>query len=73
VLTLGFLDFGRTAHVGPGFVYLQKGAEFAYGVNDPTLTERLELLHTPKGRYCGQWYPVIVVGRVETPHEPEGH
>lgn len=72
MLTLGFLDFGRTTHVGPGFVYLEKGAKVAYGVDDPVLAERLELLHTLKGRDCGQWYPVIVVGRVKTPHESRG-
>jgi len=73
VLALGFLDFGRTAHVGPGLIYLEKGAKFAYGVDDPVLAERLELLHTLKGRDCGQWYPVIVVRIMETPHESEGH
>jgi len=73
VLALGLLDFGRTTHVGPGFIYLEKGAKFAYGVNDPVLAERLELLHALEGRDCGQWYPVIVVSIVETPHESEGN
>jgi hypothetical protein len=53
VLTLGFLDFGRAAHIGSGFIYLEKGAESAYGVDDPVLAERLELLHSLEGRYCG--------------------
>lgn len=72
MLTLGFLNFGRTTHVGPRLVYLEEGAEFAYGVDDPVFAERLELLHTFKGRDCIQWYPVVVVGRMKTPHEPGG-
>lgn len=73
MLALGFLDFSRTTHTGPGFIYLEKCTELAYGIDDPALTECLELLHTLKGRDCSQWYPVIVVSRVETPHEPEEH
>ena len=72
MLALGFLDLGRSAHVGSGFIYFKEGAKFAYGVDDPVLAERLELLHTLEGCDCGQWYPVIVVRRVETPHESEG-
>lgn len=53
MLTLWFLDLGRTTHVGSGFIYLEKGAEFAYGVDDPVLAKSLELLHTPEGRDCG--------------------
>jgi hypothetical protein len=59
-------------HVGSRFIYLEKGAKSAYGVDDPVLAERLELLHTLEGRDCGQWNPVVVVRRVETPHESEG-
>lgn len=73
MLTLRLLDFGRTTHVDSGVIYLEKGAKFAYGVGDPALTERLKLLHALKGRDCGQWYPVVVVGRVEAPHKPGGH
>lgn len=72
MLTLGFLDLGRTAHVGPRFIYLKKGTELAYGIDDPVLTKRLELLHSFEGCDCSQWYPVIIVGGVEAPHEPEG-
>jgi hypothetical protein len=72
VLTLGFLDLGCATYIGPGFIYLERGAEFAYGVDDPVLTKRLELIHALEGRDRGQWHPVIVVGRVETPHKPEG-
>ena len=72
VLTLGFLDLGCTTYIGPGFVYLEKGTKFAYGVDDPVLTERLELLHALEGRDRGQWHPVIVIGRVEAPHKSEG-
>jgi hypothetical protein len=72
VLTLGFLNFGRATHVGRRFIYLEEGAEFAYGADDPVFAERLELLHTFKGSDCVQWYPVVVVGRMETPHEPGG-
>ena len=73
MLTLGFLDFGRTAHVNTGSIYFEKGAGFSYGINDPALTEYLELLHPLEGCDCGQWYPMIVVGRVEIPHKPKGH
>jgi len=72
MLALGLLDFGRSTHVGSGFVYFEEGAMFAYGVDDPVLAERLELFHTLEGRDRGQWYPVIVVRRVETPHESGG-
>lgn len=72
VLTLGFLDLSCAAYVRPGFIYLQKGAEFAYGVDDPVLTERLELIHALERRDRSQWHPVVVVGRVEAPHKPEG-
>ena len=72
MLTLGFLNFGRTTHVGPRFIYFEEGAEFAYGADDPVLAECLELLHTFEGRDCGQWYPVVVIRGVETPHESEG-
>ena len=72
MLTLGFLDFGRSTHVGPGFIYFEEGAVFAHGVDDPVLAERLELLHTLEGGDGAQWYPVVVVRRVETPHEPGG-
>jgi hypothetical protein len=53
VLALGFLDFGCAAHIGSRFIYLEKCAKSAYGVDDPVLTERLELLHSLEGRYCG--------------------
>ena len=69
VLTPGFLDFGRTTYVGSRFVYLKESAKFAYGIDDPVLTERLELLHTLEGGDGTKWYPVVVVRRMKTPHE----
>ena len=72
MLTLGFLDFGSATHVGSGFIHLEEGAKFAYGGNDPVLTERLELFHAFEGCDCGQWYPVIVIRRMEAPHKSEG-
>lgn len=72
MLTRGFLDLGRATYIGPRFIYLEKGAKFAYGVDNPVLTERLELIHALEGRDRGQWHPVVVVRRVEAPHEPEG-
>jgi len=72
MLALRFLNFSRSTHVGSGVVYFEEGAYFAYGVDDPVLAERLELFHTLEGGDCDQWYPVVVVRRVETPHESEG-
>ena len=45
VLSLGFLDFGRAAHVGPRFIHLKEGAEFAYAVDHPVFAKCLEFLH----------------------------
>ena len=72
VLTLGFLDFCRTTHVGSDFIYLEEGAKSAYGSDDPVLAECPKLFHTLEGCDCGKWYPVIIVRRVETPHESGG-
>ena len=72
VLALGFLDFGRATYVGSRFVYLEEGAKFAYGVNDPVLAERLEFLHTLERCDRCEWNPVVVVRGVETPHKSEG-